>query len=370
MPKVRNIPFIDLSLKKVDLDKTITNISRLIKDKNFIGGDEVKKFEENFSKFNESKYCLGVANGTDALEIALESLDIPKNSEVIVPNFTFLSPAEAVVRGGYKLVLADINLNDFTISLESLNKLITKNTSTLIVVHLFGNPCNMTEIKKITDKHGIKIIEDCSQAHGAKFRGKIVGNFGDIGTFSFYPTKNLGAFGDSGAIVTNKKSIFKKAQKIANHGRVATYDHLLAGRNSRLDSIQASVLNLKIKNLKKYNELRIKQASHLIKAIKTSNIETLKLTSDQFSVFHQFPILSTKRESLMTHLKKKGINCGIYYPKPLSKMKAFSNKVLRNKVHSKNSEMACNQILSLPIGPHLNIKDSEYIANAIQSFPK
>ena len=150
MLKVRNIPFIDLSLKKGDLDRTISNISRLIKDKNFIGGDEVKKFEENFSKFNGSKYCLGVANGTDALEIALESLDIPKNSEVIVPNFTFLSPAEAVVRGGYKLVLADINLNDFTISLESLKKLITKNTSALIVVHLFGNPCNMTEIKKIT----------------------------------------------------------------------------------------------------------------------------------------------------------------------------------------------------------------------------
>ena len=151
---------------------------------------------------------------------------------------------------------------------------------------------------------------------------------------------------------------------------MATYDHLLAGRNSRLDSIQASVLNLKIKNLKKYNELRIKQASYLIKATKTSNIETLKLSSDQFSVFHQFPILSAKRKSLMTHLKKNGINCGIYYPKPLSKMKAFSNKVLRNKVHSKNSEIACNKILSLPIGPHLNIKDSEYIANAIQSFSK
>ena len=368
MKKIRNIPFIDLSLKKIDLDKTIRNISRLIKDKNFIGGEEVRKFQDNFSKFNGSKYCLGVANGTDALEIALESLDIPKNSEVIVPNFTFLSPAEAVVRGGYKLVLADINLNDFTISIESLKKLITKKTSALIVVHLFGNPCNMVEVKKITDKHGIKIIEDCSQAHGAKFRGKIVGNFGDVGTFSFYPTKNLGAFGDAGAIVTNKKSLYEKAQKIANHGRVATYDHLLPGRNSRLDSFQASVLNLKIKNLEKHNKLRIKQASHLIKGIKSSNIETLKLSSDQFSVFHQFPILSKERKSLMAFLEKKGINCGIYYPKPLSKMKAFSNIKGINKVHSKNSEIACNEILSLPIGPHLNIKDSEYIANAIQSF--
>ena len=128
------------------------------------------------------------------------------------------------------------------------------------------------------------------------------------------------------------------------------------------------MLNLKIKNLEKYNDLRIKQASHLIEAIKTSNVKTLKLSSNQFSVFHQFPILSTKRKSLMTFLKKRGINCGIYYPKPLSKMKAFSNTVLRSKVHAKNSDIACNQILSLPIGPHLNIKDSEYIANTIQSF--
>ena len=368
MKKVRNIPFIDLSLKNTDLEKTVSNISKLIKDKNFIGGEEVEKFQDNFSKFNRSKYCLGVANGTDALEIALESLDIPKNSEVIVPNFTFLSPAEAVVRGGYKLVLADINLDDFTISIESLKKLITKKTSALIVVHLFGNPCNMLEIKKITDKHGIKIIEDCSQAHGAKFRGKIVGNHGDIGTFSFYPTKNLGAFGDSGAIVTNKKSLYEKAQKIANHGRVSTYDHLLPGRNSRLDSIQASVLNFKIQNLERHNKLRIEQASFLARAIQSSKIETLKLTSDQFSVFHQFPILSEERKSLMTFLKNKGINCGIYYPKPLSKMKAFSNIKSVSKVDSKNSEIACNQILSLPIGPHLNLKDTEYVANAIQSF--
>ena len=310
MPKVRNIPFIDLSLKKTELDKTISNISKLIKNKNFIGGNEVKNFQENFSKFNESKYCVGVANGTDALEIALESLDIPKNSEVIVPNFTFLSPAEAVVRGGYKLVLADINLDDFTISIESLKKLATKKTSALIVVHLFGNPCDMTEIRKITDKYDIKIIEDCSQAHGAKFKGRIVGNFGDIGTFSFYPTKNLGAYGDAGAIVTNKKSLFEKAEKIANHGRVATYDHVLPGRNSRLDSIQAAVLNFKIKNLNKQNELRIEQASYLIKAIKSSNIKTPRLTLGQSSVFHQFPILSRDRKSLMAFLRKKASIAG------------------------------------------------------------
>ena len=368
MPETRDIPFIDLSLNKSDSRKTIENLSKLIKDKSFIGGEEVKKFQENFSKFNESKYCLAVANGTDALEIALESLDLPKNSEVIVPNFTFLSPAEAVIRGGYKLVLADINLNDFTISVESLEKLISKKTSALIVVHLFGNPCNMLEIKKITDKNNIKLIEDCSQAHGAKFKEKKVGNFGDIGTFSFYPTKNLGAFGDSGALVTNKKNLFNIAKKIANHGRVDTYDHILPGRNSRLDTFQASVLNLKLKNLRMSNAMRIKQAASYKKSMHLLDIKTVNLSSDQFSVFHQFPILSNERELLMKFLNKKGVNCGIYYPKPLSKMRAFRDQVFLNKFHSRNSEIACKKILSLPIGPHLDIKDIEYVADVIQSF--
>ena len=368
MPETRDIPFIDLSLNKSDSRKTIENLSKLIKDKSFIGGEEVKIFQENFSKFNKSKYCLAVANGTDALEIALESLDLPKNSEVIVPNFTFLSPAEAVIRGGYKLVLADINLNDFTISVESLEKLISKKTSALIVVHLFGNPCNMLEIKKITDKHNIKLIEDCSQAHGAKFKEKKVGNFGDIGTFSFYPTKNLGAFGDSGALVTNKKNLFNIAKKIANHGRVDTYDHILPGRNSRLDTFQASVLNLKLKNLRMSNAMRIKQATSYKNSMHSVNIKTVNLSSEQFSVFHQFPILSNHRDLLMKFLNSKGINCGIYYPKPLSKMRAFKDQVFSNKFHSRNSEIACKKILSLPIGPHLNIKDIEYVADVIQSF--
>ena len=368
MPKVRNTPFIDLSLKKTDYNKVINNISKLIKDKNFIGGDEVKKFQENFSKFNNSKFFLGLANGTDALEIALESLGLPKNSEVIVPNFTFLSPAEAVIRGGYKLVLADININDFTISIESLKNLISPKTSALIVVHLFGNPCNMTEIKKITQKHDIRIIEDCSQAHGAQYKGKNVGNFGDIGTFSFYPTKNLGAFGDSGAIVTNKKSLFEVAEKISNHGRVDSYDHILPGRNSRLDSFQAAVLNLKLENLKRNNALRKKQALYLMDSLKGSSLKTIKLTNHQSSVFHQFPILTEERDSLLKFLKKRGVNCGIYYPIPLSKMRAFKKNYRIERTKSSNAELASKKILSLPIGPHLDLKDSEYIANTIQSF--
>ncbi len=368
MQKDKEIPFIDLDLSELSRKKISNSISRIIKDKNFIGGSEVEKFQKNFQEFNESKYCLGVGNGTDALEIALESLNLPKNSEVIVPNFTFLSPAEAVIRGGYKLVLADINLDDFCISLNSLESLISKNTSAIIVVHLFGNPCNMLEIQRLAKFHKVKLIEDCSQAHGAKFKGKNVGNFGDIGTFSFYPTKNLGAFGDSGAIVTNKKYLYEKAKKIANHGRIDTYDHILAGRNSRLDSLQACVLNEKIKNLDKFNKLRIDQAKIFFKLISSNEIKNVSLNTYQHSVFHQFPILTKKRDLLKEHLKAKGINSGIYYPKPLSEMGAFKNHLSNENVQSKYSKIASKNILSLPIGPHLDINDSEYIVNALQSF--
>jgi len=367
MTRNRNISFIDLSLSKEEHKEYISKISRLIKRKNFIGGDEVENFQKNFSSYNKSKFCLGVANGTDAIEIALESLGIPKNSEVIVPNFTFLSPAEAVLRGGYKLVLADIDLNDFTICTKSIKKLVSKKTSAIIVVHLFGNPCRMDEILKIVKSENLKLIEDCSQSHGAKFDNTNVGNFGDIGTFSFYPTKNLGAFGDAGAIVTNQKNLYEKAKKIANHGRVKTYDHIIAGRNSRLDSIQAFVLNQKIKKLNKDNETRISLATFYLDNM-LSDIKGIRLNKNQHSVFHQFPILTKKRNLLMNYLNSSGINTGIYYPKPISRMKAFQNNFQNTFTEFINSDKASKEILSIPIGPHLKIKDAEYISNAIQSF--
>ncbi len=367
MMRNKNISFIDLSLSKEEHKKYVSKISRLIKTNSFIGGDEVENFQTSFSSFNKSKFCLGVANGTDAIEIALESLGIPKNSEVIVPNFTFLSPAEAVLRGGYKLVLADINLDDFTICTKSLKKLVSKKTSAIIVVHLFGNPCQMDEILKIAKSENLKLIEDCSQSHGAQFKNTYVGNFGDIGTFSFYPTKNLGAFGDAGAIVTNQRNLYEKAKKIANHGRVKNYDHIIAGRNSRLDSIQAYVLNQKIEKLNEYNEIRISLASYYSDNMH-NEIQGIKLNKNQKSVFHQFPILTKKRDLLMNYLNNRGINTGVYYPKPLSKMKAFQNNHENNDAKFINSDKASKEILSIPIGPHLKIKDAEYVSNAIQSF--
>ena len=236
------------------------------------------------------------------------------------------------MRGGYKLVLADINLDDFTISTKSLKKLVKKKTGAIIVVHLFGNPCQMDDILKIVKSENLKLIEDCSQSHGAKFNNTYVGNFGDIGTFSFYPTKNLGAFGDAGAIVTNQRNLYEKAKKIANHGRVKTYDHIIAGRNSRLDSIQAYVLNQKIEKLNEYNEIRISLASYYSDHMH-NEIQGIKLNKNQKSVFHQFPILTKKRDLLMNYLKNSGINTRLL-SKTAIKMKAFQNNHENNDAKS------------------------------------
>lgn len=366
--KKNKIPFIDLKIDNHSNSKIVKGINELIQKSSFIGGETVERFEEEFAKFNKSKYCLGVANGTDALEIALESLDLPKNAEIIVPNFTFLSPAEAVIRGGYKLVLADINLNDFTICVDSLKKLISNKTKAIIIVHLFGNPCDMKEIINIKKKYDLKIIEDCSQSHGARFNSTNVGNFGDIGTFSFYPTKNLGAFGDAGALVFNDKKLFQRAKKISNHGRVDTYDHVLAGRNSRLDAIQAFILDLKLRDLKKINDKRNLQAAEYYKLLADSNSKLQNVANIKKSVYHQFPILSDSRDLLKSHLKKNLIDSGIYYPKPLSTMRAFKNSSSLVTYHDKNSIIASKNILSLPIGPHLNLNEISHVSKTILSF--
>ena len=198
----------------------------------------MENFEKNFSNYIGSNYCVGVGNGTDALEIAVKSLKLKKNSEIIVPNNTWISTAEAVLNNGYKVVFCDINLDDYTICTKSLEKKINKKTSAIIAVHLYGNAADMNKIKKLVRGKNIKIIEDCAQAHGTKFKNKHVGTFGDIGTFSFFPGKNLGAFGDGGAIVTNSKKIFEYCFRSRNHGALNKYDHVFL--EETLDLIQSS----------------------------------------------------------------------------------------------------------------------------------
>ena len=346
--------------------KIFKKINSLIKNSRFVGGKELKNFENKFSKFIGTKYCVGVGNGTDALEIAVKSLNLKKGSEIIVPNNTWISTAEAVINNGFKVVFCDVNLDDYSICVDDLKKKINSKTSAIMVVHLYGNPSNIKIINQLVKNKNIKIIEDCAQAHGTKILNKHVGTFGDVATFSFFPGKNLGAFGDGGAIVSNSKKVFDYCLRCRNHGSLKKYDHIFSGRNSRLDTIQAAVLSIKLENYNKSNLKRRKLAKIYFNKLKNlKKIKLFNLEKNNVSSFHQFVIRTKHRDELKNFLKKKKIDTMIHYPYMLSELKFFKYKKKINKSHNLGQ---C--ILSLPISEEHNEKEINYVCKSIIDFFK
>jgi len=360
------VKFTDLYKLIPQKKKILSKLSYLIKKSKFVGGDEVKNFEKNFAKYTGSKYCVSLGNGTDALEIAVKSLNLRKGSEIIVPVNTWISTAEAVKNNGYKIIFCDIDLRDYSLSISDLKRKINSNTSAVIVVHLYGNPSDMYNIKKITRKKNIRLIEDCAQAHGSRIKKKHVGTFGDIGTFSFFPGKNLGAFGDGGAIITNSKKISNFALRMRNHGALNKYDHNFSGRNSRLDTLNAAVLNHKLKNYKKSLNLRKKLAKIYFNKLETlSGIQTYKLKKGYEYGYHQFVIRTNSRDKLKNFLEKNNIDTMIHYPYMLNELNFFpKSKTL------KNSKKLGKKILSLPISEEHSQSEILYVANKISLFFK
>ena len=342
--------------------KVINKINLFVKKANFIAGSEVQNFENNFAKFTGAKYCVTVANGTDALEIAVKALNLKKNSEIIVPVNTWISTAESVVSNGHKIVFCDVNLDDYTLCVNDLKKKINKKTKAIIAVHLYGNPSNMNEIKAIIKNKNIKIVEDCAQAHGSKINGKHVGNFGDFGTFSFFPAKNLGAFG---AIITNSKYLFNISKRLSNHGALKKYDHKFPGRNSRLDAIQSAILNIKLNDYKNVLKTRNNLASIYSKGLKNINgLNTYKYNKNNYYSFHQYVIRTNKRDKLRKYLSNNKIDTMIHYPYMLNQLKFFPNKKL------KNSNLLGKKILSLPISEDHTKKEIQFVCKKISSFFK
>ena len=345
-------------------EKINKKIQLLIKKANFVGGKEVRLFEKNFAKFVGAKNCITVGNGTDALEIAIKSLNLKKGSEVIVPNNTWISTAEAVIANDLNVKFCDVNLDDYSICLSDLKKKINKKTKAIIAVHLYGNPTNMIKIRKIIGNKKIKVIEDCAQAHGAKLKKKHVGTLSDISTFSFFPGKNLGAFGDAGAIVTNSKQLSNKCLRSRNHGAINKYDHLFSGRNSRLDTINAAVLNIKLLHYKKVIKKRNQIAKIYFKELKNiNNFKMFKLNTKDTHSFHQFVIRTNHRDRLRVFLNNKGIETMIHYPYMLNELKFFKNKT--TLIKSKNLG---KKILSLPISEDHTIKEIAYVCKMIKNF--
>ncbi len=365
------IKFADLNFQIKKIKKDIfKSINLTINESAFVGGENVKKFENKFKKIQGSNFCLGVANGTDALEIAIESLNLKKNSEVLVPVNTWISTAEAVIRNNLKVRFVDIDENSYLISIKDIKKKISKNTSAIIPVHLYGQPCDMDEIRKIAKRNKLKIIEDCAQAHLAEYNSKKVGSFGDISCFSFFPGKNLGAMGDGGAIVTNSKKLYKKCKMIANHGGLKKNSHLLIGRNSRLDNMQAGILNIKIRELSNWTNQRIKNANIYKKYLESNPNVFLPVKKKKKTkhVYHLFVIRANNRKKLIEFLKKNKVQTNIHYPKILSDVPAFKKKQRQSFVPyaRKNSK----KILSLPIGEHLSHFQIKKISRLINKFYK
>ena len=359
------IKFIDLHAQYLSIKEEIDfAIASVISENAFIGGKYVKQFEKNFAEYQQAKYCVGVANGTDALEVSIDALNLPMKSEIIVPANSFIASAEAVTRTGHKIVFCDANSDDYTINLKDLKRRITPKTSAIMAVHLYGHPCDMKSLLAIAAEHNLKIIEDCAQAHGAEYKGMRVGSIGDIGCFSFYPGKNLGAYGDGGAIITNSEELANKCRMIANHGRVAKYDHQFEGRNSRLDGLQAAILDVKLKHLDEWTCRRVRIADEYIKQLKDVAEITLPIRREWAKhVYHLFVIRHTDRDALQAKLKEVGIQTGVHYPIALPKLKAFH--YLKQSNENGFAWKSDVELLSLPIDSSFNLRWVQQVSENI-----
>lgn len=364
-----NIKFLDLNKQYNSIQDEISyEINKTLTTCDFINGSSKIQFETSFAKYIGTKYCLGVGNGTDALEIAIKSLNLPKNSNVLIQANTFIATAFGASHNNLKPIFVDIDPQTLMIDLNDLESKITSNTSLIIVVHLYGSSCNMNKLINICDKYNIKLIEDCAQSHGAKFNNKNLGTFGDLSCFSFYPGKNLGAYGDGGAICTNYENLFNFMKSYTNLGSLVKYHHDFYGRNSRLDTIHASILAVKLKYLNLWNEKRRQIAQKYDELLKDINhIELTKIENNVCPVYHLYVIKvkNNKRNNLQQFLKTNGIDTIIHYPIPLHKTKAYEDY---NDIILTHSENASNEILSLPIYPELHSNEVEYICKIIKSF--
>ena len=351
-------------------------IKKVIKSSSFINGPIVKEFQKNLQEYLNVRHVIPCANGTDALQIALMALDLKKGDEIITTNFSFASTIEVILLLGLKPVIVDIDPRTFNIDPSLIENKITERTKVIIPVHLFGQSCRIEEIIEIANKNNLQVIEDNAQALGSQYKfsnseKQMTGTIGDIGTTSFFPSKNLGCYGDGGAIFTNSDNLAYKMRGIVNHGMYERYYHDEIGVNSRLDSMQAAILNVKLKYLDKYNKSR-QQSAHLYNQAfeKVDKIQTPFVESDIDShVYHQYTLKvpSEFRDSLAEHLSENNIPFGIYYPLGFHEQKAYKQEFFSDKDFPVTNKIK-DQVISLPMHTELTRKQIKHIADTIISF--
>ncbi len=332
----------------------------------YILGKNVEKFEQEFAKFCGAKYCVGLASGLDALTLSLAAFEFEKGSEVIVPSNTYIATILSILQNGLKPVLVEPDLQSYNIDPQKIAAKITKKTRAIIVVHLYGKCCEMPPIVDLCQKHGLKLIEDTAQAHGAKYRGKCAGTFGNFGAFSFYPTKNLGSLGDAGAIITDDEVLAEKIKMLRNYGSKVKYHNELVGYNSRLDEIQAGFLSIKLPRLNEINAHKNELAKIYFQNLSDDFIKPVR-HHDYFDVFHIFNVRHKKRNELKQYLLENNIKTEIHYPIAPHEQKAMSRVDFKGQSYPISEEIHATT-LSLPISFYHQKEDVERICEVMNRF--
>lgn len=362
------IPFLDLSRELIPIKEELkVKMDTIIFEKtDFILGKDLEIFEKNFARYIRSNYCVGVANGTDAVEMAVQSLKLNDDDEIITQANTYVATCFGITNNNIKLKLVDIDPDTYQMDLDQLEKKITDKTKVVIVVHLTGSSCDMERLMTIIQKYNLILIEDCAQSHGAYFNNKRLGTFGLLSTHSFYPGKNLGAFGDGGAICTSDYDLFYKLLNIRNNGSIEKYKHEMFGRNSRLDTLQAAILDIKLQHLDANNDKRRKNAKMYFDLLQNANdIKLPKIVEGCIPVYHLFIIRIDKRDELKDYLEKNGVSTGIHYPISISNLKCYENYF---EEKCERAEENSKKILSLPMFPDLTENEIQTVCNLIIDF--
>lgn len=363
---ILNIPFLDLKLINQPYENAINEtLQKRVASGWFILGEEVRKFENDFAKYCGTKHCIGVANGLDALVLLLKASDFPKNSEIIVPSNTYIASILAISLAGFKPVLVEPDLETYLIDPKQIEAKISKKTKAILVVHLYGKCCEMSEIVKIAQQYNLKIFEDSAQSHGAVYENKKAGNLSDGAGFSFYPTKNLGAMGDAGAITTNDDFLAERIKSLRNYGSGKKYVFDFQGMNSRLDEMQAAILNVKLGSLNDENKFRQNIANKYLCEIKNKKVILPSTQTAMQDAWHLFVVRVAEREKFRNYLSEKGIGTDVHYPIPPHKQLAYKEW---NNQSFPISEKIHNEIVSLPLNIALQENEINYIIEKVNKY--
>jgi dTDP-4-amino-4,6-dideoxygalactose transaminase len=364
---IGNIPTIDLRREYHSIEEEVNEAIRgVLASGWFISGENVKAFEREFAQYCGVKFGVGVASGTDALQLALRACGVEAGDEVITVSNTSFATAIAISYAGAKPVFVDID-ETYTMDVSKVEKKITPKTKAILPVHLYGQPADIEPVVGLARKHNLRVIEDACQAHGTEYKGKKVGSFGDVGCFSFYPTKNLGAYGDGGMVITNNEEIAQKLRLLKDYGQVERFSHIMKGYNSRLDELQAAILRVKLKKLDMWNKRRCRHAELYNKLLAESPVITPVVKKGNKHVYHQYVIRTSHRDHLQKWLKKNGVGTDIHYPTPIHLQPAYAELGLQEGALPVTEQYA-KEILSLPMNPELKSSEIEQCCKLIQDF--